>query len=138
MITFATSIRKSVLDVTKTDEVRKVPMVKELADILLEYKAISNKEYVFINPRTGSYYRDTRSIVDTYYNPMIKRLKLPKIVMYQTRATFASIAMEKGVPLSTISKCLGYKSTEITSRYYLKFGKVNQDDVLNQLESLSA
>jgi len=113
-------------------------MVKELAEVLLRYKDDSNYKYVFINPKTGSYYRDTRSIVDTYYKPLLKRLNLPWIVMYQTRATFASISMEKGVPLSTISKCLGHKSTEITSRYYLKFGKVNQDDVRNQLESLSA
>ncbi len=138
MITFATSIRKGVLDVTKTDEERTVPMVKELAEVLLRYKSSSMCEYVFVNPRTRSYYRDTRSIVDTYYNPMIERLNLPKIVMYQTRATFASISIEKGIPLSTVSKCLGHKSTEITSRYYLKFGKVNQDDIRNQLESLSA
>lgn len=138
LITFATSIRKSVLDVTKTDEVRQVPMVKELADVLKKFKGSSDRKYVFINPKTGSYYRDTRSIVDTYYMPMLKRLKLPRIVMYQTRATFASIAMEKGVPISTISKCLGHKSTEITSRFYLKFGKISNNDIRDQLESLSA
>ncbi len=33
---------------------------------------------------------------------------------------------------------LEHKSTEITSRYYLKFGKVNQNDIRNQLETLSA
>jgi len=42
------------------------------------------------------------------------------------------------MPLSTVSKCLGHKSTEITSRYYIKFGKVNQNDIREQLESLSA
>ena len=138
MITFATSIRKGVLDVTKTDEVRTVPMVKELAEVLSKYKASSSGEYVFINPKTGSYYRDSRSIVDTYYKPLLKRLKLPWVIMYQSRATFASLSIEKGIPISTVSKCLGHKSTEITSRYYLKFGKVNQDDIRNQLESLSA
>ena len=138
LITFATSIRKGVLDVTKTDEVRAVPMVKELADALKKFKGDSDRKYVFINPITGSYYRDTRSIVDTYYMPMLKRLKLPRIVMYQTRATFASISVENGIPISTVSKCLGHKSTEITSRYYLKFGKVNQSDIREQLESVSA
>ncbi|WP_321779387.1 site-specific integrase [Sulfurimonas sp.] len=138
LITFATSIHKGVLDVTKTDEVRKVPMVKELANALLKYKESSTAEYVFVNPKTGSYYRDTRSITDTYYKPMLKRLKLPTIVLYQTRSSFASLSIEKGVPISTVSKCLGHKSTEITSRYYLKFGKLNQDDTRNQLESLSA
>jgi len=138
LITYATSVRKGVLDVTKTDEVRTVPMVKELVEVLLKYKAQSKFEYVFINPKTQSYYRDPRSIVDTYYKPLLKRLKLPNIVLYQTRATFASISIEKGIPLSTVSKCLGHKSTEITSRYYLKFGKVNQNDIRDQLESLSA
>ncbi|MDQ7060398.1 MAG: tyrosine-type recombinase/integrase [Sulfurimonas sp.] len=72
LITFATSIRKGVLDVTKTDEVRSVPMVKELADVLLKYKTLSSYDYVFINPRTGSYYSDTRSIADTYYKLMLR------------------------------------------------------------------
>jgi len=138
LITYATSVRKGVLDVTKTDEVRTVPMVRELVEVLLKYKTQSKYEYVFINPKTQSYYRDTRSIVDTYYKPLLQRLELPNIVMYQTRATFASISIEKGIPLSTVSKCLGHKSTEITSRYYLKFGKVNQNDIREQLESLSA
>lgn len=138
LITYATSIRKSVLDVTKTNEVRTVPMVKELAEALKKFKGDSDRKYVFINPKTGSYYRDTRSIVDTYYMPMLKRLKLPRIVMYQTRATFASISVENGIPISTVSKCLGHKSTEITSRFYLKFGKISQDDIRDQLESLSA
>jgi integrase len=102
------------------------------------YHGDSNREYVFVNPITGSYYSDTRSIVDTYYLPMLARLKLPRIVAYQTRATFASISIEKGIPISTVSKCLGHKSTEITSRYYLKFGKVNPSDIRDQLESLSA
>lgn len=95
-------------------------------------------DWVYINPKTTRYYRDPRSIVDTYYNPLLKRLNLPRIVMYPTRATFASLSIEKGIPISTVSKCLGHKSTEITSRYYLKFGKVNQNDIRQQLESLSA
>ena len=113
-------------------------MVQILKDVLVKYKAQARHEYIFINPKTGSYYQDTRSIVDTYYKPLLKRLELPNIVLYQTRATFASISIEKGIPLSTVSKCLGHKSTEITSRYYLKFGKVNQNDIREQLESLSA
>ena len=138
LITFATSVRKGVLDVTKTDTIRTVPMVQELAKVLKKYKDDSDRKYVFVNPKTGSYYRDTRSIVDTYYLPMLKRLNLPKINMYNTRHTFASISIEKGIPISTVSRCLGHKSIEVTSRFYLKFGKVSQNEIRNQLESLSA
>lgn len=138
VITFATSIRKGVLDVTKTDEVREVPMVNELREVLLNYKENSTTSYLFIRPRTHLYYKDTRSIVDTYYKPLLKRLNLPYIVMYQTRATFASISIEKGIALGTVSKCLGHKSTEITSRFYIKYGKVNPNDIRDQLEKLSA
>lgn len=138
LITFATSVRKGVIGVTKTDEIRTVPMVKALEEVLLQYREHATGEYVFTNPKTGTHYKDSRSIVDTYYKPLLERLNLPFIVMYQTRATFASLSIEKGVPLSTVSKCLGHKSTEITSRYYLKFGKVKQSDIRDQLESLSA
>lgn len=137
-IIFATSIRKSSLGPTKTDRIRSVPMVKELADALLKYKGTSNHEYVFRNPSTGGIYRDTRSIVDTYYKPMLERLKLPYILLYHTRRTFASLAMEQGIPLSTISNCLGHKSTDITSRYYIKHSRSNDDLIKSQLESLSA
>ncbi len=91
------------MDVTKIDEVRTVPMVKEFVEVLQKYKDSLTHEYVFINPKTQSYYRDTRSIVDTYYKPLLQRLELPNIVMYQTRATFASISTEKGIPLSITS-----------------------------------
>ncbi|NOQ30938.1 MAG: tyrosine-type recombinase/integrase [Helicobacteraceae bacterium] len=138
LITYATSIHKGVLDVTKTDEVRVVPMVNELAKVLKKFKGNTDKKYIFINSKTGSYYKDTRSITDTYYSPLIKRLKLPKIVLYNTRHTFASVAVEKGIPITTVSKCLGHKSIEVTSRFYLKIGKINQDDIRNQLEILSA
>ena len=74
-------MRKSVLDVSKTDEARTVAMLIELAEVLFKFKGDSNGDYVFINPKTGSYYRDTKSIVDTYYMPIAAyQLKLQVIM----------------------------------------------------------
>lgn len=137
-LTIARSIRKGVLGTTKTDNIRTIPMVEALVNVLLEYKGTPDKEYIFRNPRTGSIYQDTRSIVDTYYKPLLKRLNLSYRVIYSLRKTFASVSMENGVALSTISKCLGHQSTEITSRYYIKHSRSNEDLIRTQLESLSA
>ncbi|MEA2072924.1 MAG: site-specific integrase [Campylobacterota bacterium] len=138
LITVSTSVRKGVVGVTKTDSVRTIPMVDELATALKKYIGDSKREYLFRNPRTGKIYCDTRSIVDTYYKPMLKRLGLPYRILYSARHTFSSISMESGVALSTISRCLGHQSTEITSRYYIKHSRSNKDLMKAQLESLSA
>ena len=138
LITISSSIRKGVLGVTKTDSVRSVPMVDELVTVLKKYIGSSKREYLFRNPRTGDIYRDTRSIVDTYYKPMLKRLGLPYRILYSTRATFASLAMEEGIPLSTISKCLGHSSVDVTSRHYIRLNRANKFLIKEQLEKLSA
>lgn len=137
-ITISTSMRRGISDVTKTNQVRVVPMVKKLSEALLLWKGTRDNRYVFPVPNKGTPYKDSRAIVDSKYRPMLKRLGISFRILYNSRHTFASISMEQGVPLSVISLCLGHQSTEITSRYYIRFKRACLDTVRNQLEELSA
>jgi integrase len=136
-ITFRTSIRRGVLDVTKTDESRTLPMVERLETALLKWKGDRTRKYVFPNPRKGTPYSDSRTIVDHKYKPMLKRLGIPFKILYNGRSTFASLAFEKGVSMLTVSKCLGHKNIATTQRYYIRMGNVDHDTTRAELESLA-
>lgn len=137
-ITISTSMRRGIEGVTKTNQIRVVPMVERLSEALLEWRCSKDREYVFPVPNKGTPYKDSRTIVDSKYRPMLERLNIPFKILYNARHTFASLSMEDGVPLSVISLCLGHQSTEITSRYYIKFKRANLDTVRAQLEGKSA
>lgn len=136
-ITFRTSIRKGILDVTKTDESRTLPMIGRLEAALLKWKGNTTRKYVFPNPKKGVPYTDSRTIVDHKYKPMLKRLGIPFKILYNGRSTFASLAFEKGVSMLTVSKCLGHKNIATTQRYYIRMGNVDHDTTRAELESLA-
>lgn len=137
-ITFQRSIRKGVIAGTKTGKIRTVPMVKLLANRLKNWVDNSNRAWVFSKPYVDAPYSDSRTIVDKYYKPLLKRLKLPYRVLYNSRHSFASIAIENKIPLATVSRCLGHSTLSTTERFYLQFGNMNQEDVRSQLENLTA
>lgn len=137
-ITFRRSIRRGIEGETKTGKIRIVPMVKALVESLKKWINTSNRVWVFPKQRIDEPYSDSRTIVDKYYKPLLKRLNLEFRVLYNTRHSFASVAVENKIPLSTVSRCLGHSTISTTERFYLQFGNVNQEDVRLQLESLTA
>ncbi len=137
-VTIQRSITKSVISTTKTGVSRTIPMVKELHDRLLKHKETAICDWVFPNPKTLNPYTDSRTIVDHKFKPMLKRLKIPYIGLYQLRHTFTTLAIQKGISLVTVSRCLGHAGTEVTQKHYLRLGNSNQADVRKELESLTA
>ena len=135
-ITFSTSIRRGIIDVTKTGESRTLPMIGRLEAALLKWKGDISRKYVFPNPKKGDPYTDSRTIVDHKYKPMLKRLGIPFRILYNSRSTFASLAFEKGVSISTVSKCLGHKNIATTQRFYIRTGNVDYEGTRAELESL--
>ena len=113
-------------------------MVKSLREILEMWSETLTGEYLFPKPLTDDPYESSRSIVERYYKPMLERLGIEYQVLYNTRHTFASIAIENNIPLATVSRCLGHATLSTTERFYLQFGNMDQNDMRDQLESLSA
>ncbi|WP_306461060.1 tyrosine-type recombinase/integrase [Arcobacter venerupis] len=137
-MTIQRSIRKGVESGTKTGKTRVVPMIKTLKETLIKWIGTSQRIYLFPKPYTDSPYSDSRTIVDKYYKPLLKRLSLEYRVLYNTRHSFTSVAVENKIPISTVSKCLGHSVLSTTERFYLQFGNANQDDIRDQLENLTA
>jgi integrase len=136
-ITIRRSIRRGTISVTKTDTVRVVPMVRRLTDVLLKWKDNTHGEYVFPIPNKGTPYRDSRGIVDSKFKPMLKRLEIPYKILYSTRATFASIAVEKGISVPIVSTCLGHSNIATTQRYYIRMGNLDTDNTRSELEKMA-
>jgi len=137
-ITFQRSIRRGIEAGTKTGRTRVVPMVKPLVDALKEWIADTNKVYLFPKPYTDKPYSTSRPVVDRYYRPMLQRLNIPFRILYNSRHTFASVAIENKIPIATVSRCLGHSTISTTERYYLQFGNADQNDIRSQLENLIA
>jgi integrase len=137
-ITYRSSMRKGIEGTTKTKEPRTVVMIQRLSDVLLKWKGDKEGGYVFPQPGLRIPYKNSRSIVDTYYKPMLERLGIPFRRLYSSRHTFASISNDKGIPLATISHCLGHSDTAVTSKYYVMSGRRDQNEVRNQMEKLSS
>lgn len=137
-ITIQRSIRKGVESGTKTGKTRVVPMIKILKEALVKWIGTSQRVYLFPKPCTDRPYGDSGAIINKYYKPLLSRLNLKYRVLYNTRHSFASVAVENKIPISTVSRCLGHSTTHITQKAYIMWGNVNQDDIRNQLENLTA
>lgn len=137
-ITIERSITRSVISTTKTGTTRSVPMVKKLHAKLLEYKESSYCEWVFPNLESRMPYTYSRTIVDHKFKPMLQRLGIAYKGLYQTRHTFASLSVQNGISMHIVKECMGHKDISTTQRFYLRFGNLDQVDVRNQLENLTA
>jgi integrase len=138
-ITIERSITKGFMSKPKNGDSRVVPMVKRLKERLLQYQESAISDYIFANPSTLKPYTDSRTIVDHRFKPMLKRLGIEYKHLYNLRHTFATLSARKGVRLMTISEVMGHKSgIGILEAHYLKHGNINQDDVRDELESLTA
>ena len=137
LITIERSIRKGIISTTKTGTTRTVPMVKRLKGALEKWREQSRGEYLFPVRFKGSPYTDSRSIVDTMFKPLLKRLNIPFRKLYSTRATFASLAIEQGISVAIVSLCLGHSTTATTQRYYVRFGHLDATNTRLELEKIA-
>jgi integrase len=137
-ITIQRSIRKGVESGTKTGKVRVIPMIKVLKEALIKWIGSSQRICLFPKPYTDVAYCNSGAIINKYYKPLLKRLNLKYRVLYNTRHSFASVAVENKIAISTVSQCLGHSTISTTERFYLQFGNADQNDIRKQLENLIA
>ena len=138
-ITIERSITKGFMSKPKNGKSRIIPMVKRLKERLLKYQESAICDYLFVNPLSLEPYTDSRTIVDHRFKPMLKRLGIEYKRLYSLRHTFATLSARKGVKLMTISEVMGHTSgIGVLEAHYLKHGNINQDDVRDELESLTA
>jgi integrase len=106
---------------TKTHTDRQVDLTERAMEVLKRQKAHTflkdlNAE-IFANPATGRAWRDTAVQLKDYWHPTLKALGIRGRVAYQTRHTYATLALMEGVNVVYLAKQLGH-SPVICLRHY--------------------
>jgi integrase len=80
-----------------------------------------NSDFIFNNPETESPWSSEKSQNVNYWKPTITKLKLRYRVPYQTRHTYATIQLVKGVNPMWVSKQMGHVNMKMLLEVYSKW-----------------
>ena len=117
--------------------VRKVSIPQEAVDLLIaEHGKHPENPYMFPSPATGEmYYPD--SIVNLH-KKILKDAGLPHIRFHDLRHTFATLALQNGVDVKTVSSMLGHYDAGFTLRTYTHATRQKQDEAAQTMGSFMA
>ena len=94
---------------------RILPLGADAVGILLEQRKKTNGEYVFPSPTGGPISPD--SVLHMLHR-VLKRAGLPEVRFHDLRHTFATLALQNGVDIKTVSGMLGHYSAGFTLDTY--------------------
>ena len=95
---------------------RTISLGRDAVGILKEQrKKCGNSEYVFPSPTGGPISPD--SVIQMLHR-VLKRAGLPKVRFHDLRHTFATVALQNGVDIKTVSGMLGHYSAGFTLDTY--------------------
>ena len=131
---------------TKTaDSIRNIAMLPELSDILKKQISVNKQKRVLL----GDEYQENRLIVcnddGTMTNPnyfthhfttFIKQHGVKKIRFHDLRHTYASLLLESGTDIKTVSSLLGHSTIAITADIYTHVLEGTKKKAAAQLSSL--
>ena len=105
----------------KTGKNRYVPMFDTLVLYLKSQKKITGmKEYVFLTERGNNL--TSSNLANYNWYPLLKRISVPKRVIYNTRHTFATNMITSGnFTLNQIASWLGHSNLRMLINHYNKF-----------------
>ena len=117
--------------------VRKVSIPQEAVDLLIaEHKKHPDNPYMFPSPVTGEmYYPDS---VVNLHKKILKDAGLPHIRFHDLRHTFATLALQNGVDVKTVSSMLGHYDAGFTLRTYTHATRQKQDEAAQTMGSFMA
>ena len=112
---------------------RTVSIGEDAVGILKEQKANSNSQYVFPSPTGGPISPD--SVLHMLHR-VLKRAGLPKVRFHDLRHTFATLALQNGVDVKTVSGMLGHYSAGFTLDTYAHVTTAAQRQAANTMGSI--
>ncbi len=93
----------------------RVSISPQAIEVLKQQKAKTNSEYVFPSPTGGPISPDS---VNNMLKRVLARAGIPKVRFHDLRHTFATIALQNGVDIKTVSSILGHFSAGFTLDTY--------------------
>ena len=104
-------------------------------EVLKEQEKKTDDAYVFPSPNGGPISPDS---VQNMLNRVLKRAGLPKIRVHDLRHTFATLALQNGVDIKTVSGMLGHYSAGFTLDTYTHVTTPAQIEAANTMGSVLA
>lgn len=98
---------------SKNGEARDIPINGTLTAMLRGMIRRIDSPYVFVNPKTGTRYKDVKRSFAT----ACRKAAIMDFRFHDLRHTFASHLVMAGADLTTVSRLLGHKSLTMTLRY---------------------
>ncbi len=114
---------KGGIKAVKTYQVRDVELMSRAEQALTrqaKWTRMKDAE-VFENPVTSKPWHDDRSQRDHYWKPALRRLQIRYRSAYQTRHTFATVALMSGANPAYIARQLGHKNAKMVFEVYAKW-----------------
>ncbi len=117
----------------KGGKVREVPLKPEVAEAIRDYlperagSPYGDLEHLFLGQR-GPLQRDAVNTILESHTVRDVRLK-----PHTFRHTFCTRLINRGVPLTTVSKLAGHSSVETTARFYINSSKEDKMRAVNML-----
>ena len=117
--------------------VRKVSIPQDAVDLLIaEHGNHPENPYMFPSPVTGEmYYPDS---VVNLHKKILKDAGLPHIRFHDLRHTFATLALQNGVDVKTVSSMLGHYDAGFTLRTYTHATRQMQQKAAEKMGSFMA
>lgn len=110
---------------TKTNSIRDIDLNERALGVLQRMKAHSFmrgiESPIFINPITNEPWADEKRQREVFFMPTLRAIGIRMRPPYQTRHTFATIALMGGVNPSYIARQLGHTSTAMLYKHYAKW-----------------
>ncbi len=94
---------------------RVVTISPQAIEVLKQQKAKTNDQYVFPSPNGGPISPDS---VNNMLHRVLDRAGIPKVRFHDLRHTFATLALQNGVDIKTVSGMLGHFSAGFTLDTY--------------------
>ena len=119
------------------NSIRKISIPKEAIELLkAEHSKHPNNPYMFPSPKNGGmYYPD--SVVKLHMK-ILKDAGLEHIRFHDLRHTFATLALQNGVDVKTVSSMLGHYDAGFTLRTYTHATRQMQEQAAEKLGSFMA
>jgi len=103
--------------------------------VLEEQEKKTGDVYIFPSPNGGPISPDS---VQNMLNRVLKRAGLPKIRVHDLRHTFATLALQNGVDIKTVSGMLGHYSAGFTLDTYTHVTTPAQIEAANTMGNVLA